>query len=178
MPVPNFSPGEVLTAGAMDSIGMWKVGSYTVSGTVFNIDGCFTSDYDSYKIVFQGLGASGNSAFYVKLRSGGATTANNYYSGMAYAQWSGTILAQSRSNSSDGWYLSFTNGTNVPIGGSMDIYNPNKASARTGFSYAGNFWDAGIAGGGYHPDTTQFDGISLICGSSLSGTVIVYGYTK
>ena len=55
MPVPDFSPGEVLTAAAMDSIGLWKVASGTLSGTATNFVGCFTSDYTNYRIVVDGI---------------------------------------------------------------------------------------------------------------------------
>jgi hypothetical protein len=55
MPVPNFSPGEVLTAGAMDSIGSWLITTYSIPSSpavnAFTIPNCFSSDYDNYRIV-------------------------------------------------------------------------------------------------------------------------------
>jgi hypothetical protein len=68
MPVPDFSPGEVLTAAAMDAIGLWKITPTSVSGTGctigskgdvivasgstnFTINGAFKADFAAYKII-------------------------------------------------------------------------------------------------------------------------------
>jgi len=62
MPVPDFSPGEVLTAAAMDSIGLWLVKSQTVGSNVASVvvSDCFSADYQNYKIVITGLDQANN----------------------------------------------------------------------------------------------------------------------
>jgi hypothetical protein len=53
MPVPDFSPGEVLTAAAMDSIGLWLVKTQAVTGgnAATVVTGAFSADFDAYKII-------------------------------------------------------------------------------------------------------------------------------
>jgi hypothetical protein len=58
MPVPDFSPGEVLTAAAMDSIGLWLVKTQTVSSSPavssVTVTDAFSADYDNYRITYTG----------------------------------------------------------------------------------------------------------------------------
>jgi hypothetical protein len=42
---PDFSSGAVLTAAQMNSVGLWKVASGSLSTATTNFQGCFTSDY-------------------------------------------------------------------------------------------------------------------------------------
>jgi hypothetical protein len=82
MPVPDFSPGEVLTAAAMDSIGLWLVKTQTVGAGVASVTvtDAFSADYDNYKVTYTGgtgtnnsvlgfhfVGTNGNTTFYGNL---------------------------------------------------------------------------------------------------------------
>ena len=165
-------------AMTINPTGLELVSSQTVSGSTVNVDNVFSSTYDSYKIVLENISSVAGGAIYMKLRSSGSTTAGGYYSAIAYVQWNNTILGQGRSNSTDGWYLSYSNGTAYPVGGTVDIYNPYKASTPCNFSFVGNFWDAGCSGGGYHLSTTQWDGFSVISTGTTSGRIYVYGYRR
>jgi hypothetical protein len=81
MPVPDFSPGEVLTAAAMDSIGLWRIDSKALTGSAVDFVGCFTSDYDIYKVFFYNVRASvSGSDFGVRLLSGTTPAITNYSS--------------------------------------------------------------------------------------------------
>ena len=84
MPVPDFSPGEVLTAAAMDSIGLWLVKTQTIGAGVASVTvtGAFSADFDNYKIVFSGFGASVlGAAAYLKLNN---STGSTYFGNMIY----------------------------------------------------------------------------------------------
>jgi len=50
MPVPDFSPGEVLTAAAMDQIGAWVLQTQTLTASAgpIQFNNVFTTDYDTY----------------------------------------------------------------------------------------------------------------------------------
>jgi len=76
MPVPDFSPGEVLTASAMDSISGWLVKTQTIGTGVASVTvtGAFSADYDNYKIVISGgvTGSPGSVTFQLN-NSTGAT---------------------------------------------------------------------------------------------------------
>jgi hypothetical protein len=78
MPVPDFSPGEVLTAAAMDSIGLWKVTSGTLSSTATNIVGCFSSDYRNYRIVIDQISLSSAGEIYWQLLDNTTPNASNH----------------------------------------------------------------------------------------------------
>ena len=51
MPVPKFAVGEVLTAQAINQVGLWKIASNFLSGTATNFAGCFPTDYTNFRIV-------------------------------------------------------------------------------------------------------------------------------
>jgi hypothetical protein len=78
MPVPDFSPGEVLTAAAMDSIGLWKVAEGTLSSTATNIVGCFSSNFRNYRIILDQVSLSGVADIYWQPLSGTTPDATNH----------------------------------------------------------------------------------------------------
>jgi hypothetical protein len=75
MPVPDFSPGEVLTAAAMDSIGLWLVKTVTIGTTVASVPvtDAFSANFDNYLITVSG-GVSSVSADNLGLQMGSTTT--------------------------------------------------------------------------------------------------------
>jgi hypothetical protein len=80
MPVPDFSPGEVLTAAAMDSIGLWLIdsGSFTTATSV-ELDGVFTSDYLRYKLIFDEDDSNTAGITQIQFRTAGANNATANY---------------------------------------------------------------------------------------------------
>jgi hypothetical protein len=85
MPVPDFSPGEVLTAAAMDSIGLWLVKTVTIGSAVTSVPvaDAFSSTYDNYLITVNG-GAS-STPNEIRLRLGSSTT--NYFYQILFGQY-------------------------------------------------------------------------------------------
>jgi hypothetical protein len=80
MPVPDFSPGEVLTAAAMDSIGLWLVKTQTVGTGVSSVTvtGAFSSSYDNYRIIISGGQTSVNGSIALQLNNSTGTTYQIY----------------------------------------------------------------------------------------------------
>ena len=78
MPVPDFSPGEVLTAAAMDSIGLWLVKTQAVGAGVSTIvvSDAFSANYDNYLITY--TGGSASTTMNLSLRLGTVTTTEYY----------------------------------------------------------------------------------------------------
>jgi hypothetical protein len=179
MPVPDFSPGEVLTAAAMDSIGLWKVASVSVtSGSVLAVNNCFTSDYDNYRIVLFNLKTTSNIAMNWQLRNGTTPSTTGYFSTQAFILFgAATWLFGSPGTSS--FIAPGNTNTNPPSSGTIDIFQPQK-NERTGFFGTYQAHDAMILTSGTHNDGTNvYDGFQLnSAGTFTSGTATVYGYRK
>ena len=181
MPVPDFSPGEVLTAAAMDSIGLWKITSGTFSGSA--IDGIFTSDFDNYRIVATEIAVSASSLILFNFRTTANATdsSNNYYSSARRFD-NGTNYDFSIGPITTG--ETAINGTAAMTFGSfiMDIFSP-RLVARTTVNLAGVGRIAAIStvqSNTVFDATTAFAGIifSLNTGSITGGKYTVFGYRK
>jgi hypothetical protein len=183
MPVPDFSPGEVLTAAAMDSIGLWKVASANASsGSVLNISNCFTSDYTNYRITISARTSSAT-GLRMQLRAAGSNLGTSgYYSvriGYPYAGGAASIV---NDNNGAQWNIAIIADT-TEAGATFDIYNPQIAQV-TSYSFQGT--DARTTGtgalisSGFYNATTVVDGISINSGVQTFDSIIVtiYGYRK
>ena len=175
MPVPDFSPGEVLTAAAMDSIGMWLVKTQTIGTGVSSVTmtGVFSANYENYKIVVSG-GIVSIGTNYRMYLGGGSN--GNYYGTQYFDLASGGGTGVNRVNAGNSWYIGAVAST---ISGqlSLEMSNPFVAS-RTSFSgtYAGNNY-VGWSGGQL-ADATQYTSLTIIAdGATMTGGIIrVYGY--
>ena len=90
MPVPDFSPGEVLTAAAMDSIGLWLIETkdVTTAGTI-DFTSVFSSNYSGYRLNFEYTQVTTNGNINFQFRdSGGAIGTSTYLN-----NWSGQYTA-------------------------------------------------------------------------------------
>jgi hypothetical protein len=180
MPVPDFSPGEVLTAGAMDSIAMWKVASVSVtSGNVISLSNCFTSDYTNYRIVISNLKSTGNVSLTMQLQASGSPSSAGYQYGHAFILFGTPAWNLVSLTSASTWVAPGNTNTNPPSNGSIDIYQP-QVNERTGMIAHYQSFDAAIFSSGAHNDGTNiYDGFRFTSsGTFTSGTVTVYGYRK
>jgi hypothetical protein len=178
MPVPDFSPGEVLTAAAMDSIGLWKVASTAFNGNGFSMDNVFTSNYTNYRILINATcTADADTSF--RYRVGGSDIPFSIYQ---YA--------------SQGWYASTQNSaggvgqTSVPLIGfgngrqsshSIDVFGPATANAWKPLNINSSFSHAAVGMivrniAGTMDSTSAMDGFSIVSANTLTGTCTVYGY--
>jgi hypothetical protein len=177
MPVPDFSPGEVLTAAAMDSIGLWFVKSQTIGTGVpsVTVADAFSANYDSYKIVVTGtnVSAAGNSAFFSLSGSTGST----YFAGGFWQTYSSATLNGFNSNGvSGGTWVGITGGRWSCI---IDVVNPFAALASSvmgqssGGTYAATFQ-------GHDTNAASSTGFTLTQATTnwTGGTIRVYGYRK
>ena len=129
MPVPDFSPGEVLTASAMDSIGLWKLATVTAtSGSTLDLTGVFSSDYDAYKIVLTNIRLSGIGSITAQLTTGTSpvvVNASNWTWLSARVDYNANAYNFNKATN-DAFFRFCIAGTNA-IGAYMDIMNPNLA---------------------------------------------------
>jgi len=181
MPVPDFSPGEVLTAAAMDSIGLWKTASATAtSGSALNIANCFSADYDAYRVVVSRAVITTSAAVEVRLSNAGTPVSTNYYWNYVSGSYASTsTYSQIGAANTSTWQplaIATVNGG----GATFDVVGPFLARRTT---IQGDRTDPrtdGAAGrfNGFHDLSTSYSGIyfSLSGGTFTDFRVQVYGY--
>lgn len=179
MPVPDFSPGEVLTASAMDSIGLWKIAETTFSATTTPfINGCFTSTYDNYRIVIQCHGSAATN-FNIRLRSGTSTPETGaVYDRYGFGYLTGlTNFEAANQTTMNLGNVSSTSASRLVL--SADLFNPNVANIHTvlvPYVFAGNNQQVILAPVRIETNT-QYTGIEIYGDTgTLTGTMRVYGY--
>jgi hypothetical protein len=187
MPVPDFSPGEILTASAMDQIAMWRINTTTVPAlsTTTSVSNCFSASYLNYRVLFTATAATANIRFRLNYRdSGGDVTGANYQFG------AGGLIG---SNSFGVDYSGTSGQTKTLIGESglsgsrfsfsMDVFNPFATEFTTALWQASGTLQTttptitmGVAN---YLATTSMTGFTIQRDSgsgTFSGTIKVYGY--
>jgi hypothetical protein len=176
MPVPDFSPGEVLTAAAMDSIGLWLVKSQTVGTTVASVTvtDAFSADYDAYRIIYSNGVASATDTN-IGLNFVGSTV--SYDEALIFNTFaSGTVTGLQRQNQTSWVWAGNANQQQNLF--NMDLFGP--FTTRYTY-YKSNAFGALLANGfssGVHKVSTSFSSFTLTPGSGTitGGTIRVYGY--
>jgi hypothetical protein len=179
MPVPDFSPGEVLTAAAMDSIGMWLVKTQTIGAgvTSVTVSDAFSSTYDSYRVVMTNTVLSAGAGG-LRFVLGATIPGANYYWGSVLINTGTSAIAGAVGNNLGFVLMGTTTGSNA-FSNSFDVMNPNRA-ARTnlnGFQAYSELGGVGT-GSGFHNADTAFTSFSFYpaSGTMTGGTIRVYGY--
>jgi hypothetical protein len=179
MPVPDFSPGEVLTAAAMDSIGMWLVGStsFGPTATSAELDNVFTNKFQTYEIhwiIFPSTAVNMS----MQMRAGGANNATANYSTQK-SSFAGAAVATTRSTAQSSFGPADLYNTSDANTGKITVFRP-QATARTTFIATAQTsltdatqWQAT----GQFGATTAFDGFRFFTSSgTFSGNIRVYGF--
>lgn len=177
MPVPDFSPGEVLTASAMDSIGLWLISTTTIGTGVTSVpvNNCFSSSYKSYRVIIDNENTNGSGSHTIQLQ--GITT-NNYYVAGHYYAW--TLPGGTTAYAPVPQTL-FIASANTAAGGgtqiTFDITNPNLPLRKYGFVTASTANGSSMFNM-LSLSTSTATGFTLAkAGDTMTGgTIRVYGY--
>ena len=176
MPVPDFSPGEVLTAAAMDSIGLWLVKTVTIGPGVLSVpvNDCFPTDYNGFRIIIENLDNNGSASHDIQLNGIATST---YFTGGNFMSWASNAITGYGPAALTTWIVSanVAAGTGTVI--TLDLWNPNQTRRKYGVCNA-------IAGNGhtmfnlYSTSTSTATGFTLgKSGNTMTGgTIRVYGY--
>ena len=186
MPVPDFSPGEVLTAAAMDSIGLWKVSNtaFTSQATI-DIANCFTTDFDNYRIqLVITSSVTVNAALRMQLFDGGTTLNTGYgnFSNFVNAGSSGVFFQEDFTGTH--YLVGQIGGDRMPTVASIDIYGPQLAQSTPlvyqSFSSYLTFAQqrAMINGSSSTTSTTAFPSLRISngAGTNMTGSIRIFGY--
>lgn len=191
MAVKTFTQGEQLTAADTNSYlgngGLVYVTETTFTATpTVNVNNCFTSTYDQYRILFYAVGSSNTNACVFTLVSGGTERTTGYF---------GQVMSYDPTAGSVTWYA-YSQTTRIPVGWlpnggqegciSFDIYNPAVATAKTALHgthfgvSSGAYFTAGVCAGQYQTAAEAHQGFWFrnVAGTNMTGRVYVYGYRK
>jgi hypothetical protein len=181
---PDFTSGAVLTAAQMNSVGLWKVASGSLSTATTNFQGCFTSDYRDYRIVIDQVNFASAGDIYFRMLSGATPeTSANYNWGIRGLYANGV----SADSNLAGYTAGFTGITSAIAGeltsGSFDIFNPQVATRTllltSSIVYNSTQGFGGRNGFSHLNLTTAYTGIQfLTLGPTVTGNVVIYGYRK
>jgi hypothetical protein len=178
MPVPDFSPGEVLTAAAMDSIGLWLVTTATVSAqTSLTVDNCFSSDYKNYRILGNFTCTTAINVTLTLRDSGGDVTLTNYKFSEAQLGYGAPTTWALGGNTAAANFPTFarTDTSGAESSFNADILGPNTATRTSVYSTTTDQILFRIMNGQYNADTAM-TGFKLSAGTAFTGTFRVYGY--
>ena len=170
-------PTSIAATGGSGSISSTGAVSLT-SASAISLNGCFTTTYDNYRIIFNTtLSADADLTF--KYRNSGTDTSAAYYSyNHSMFPIAGTQGAGTRTN--NGTFIAFNGGLGT-LNYVVDIRNPF-VSGRQKYLNAQGISSA-LASihqtGGTLDNTNQFDGFTLAPQSgTITGTITIYGYKK
>jgi len=160
------------------SAGLTLISSTTVSATAtVNIDNCFSSAYDNYRIVFSGNGSSHNEIS-ARYRTSGSTNSTSNYNWQFTARESTGAATDSASNT-DRIFLGLTGATKGSI--TIDVLEPF-ATTYTTCNSINSYMSVGTNNGLFisgtqFNGTTSFDGISFYMSTgTITGIIKIYGY--
>ena len=150
-----------------------KTQTFTTTTTA-NVESCFSSTYDFYKITFQFSSASGNLTFNL-LDGSTLRNASSYYTaGFSIAGIVGTLNAKiDNATTSSTITTENINGNAQFV---MELrYNPSGQTMWTSIGTAVGNAVTEHRSGGYHT-TVSHNGFRLTSTANMSGTIRVYGY--
>ena len=174
MPVPDFSPGEVLTASAMDSVAMWLVSTTTVGTGVssITISNCFSANYNNYRVVWNGIVSSVGANLQFQLSG---ITGNDYLTGGSFTSYGSATLFGFGPAATTSWVVGSAG--QVTSIGSVDIFAPFLTTAK-GFGGFGTGTTAQYTFNGACTSTSSATGlvVNANAGTLTGGTIRIYGY--
>jgi hypothetical protein len=190
MPLTTYTAGQVLTASSLNANltfaagagGLAVVKTQTIGSAVASVTvtGAFSSAYENYRIVINGVATStsGQSFLYTQNGSAGSTYTGN----AVYYNSANNTIGNAVTSAGTSAVVGVNNTTRNGI--TLDILGPNLAQATqiqgfaTGFSTAATSYQATIV----HVDSnaaasTGFT-ITMSTGTMTGGTIVVYGYAN
>lgn len=179
MPVPSFSSGEVLTAQAMNEVGLWLVKTQTIGTAVstVTVTSAFSADYENYLITING--GVGSTTGVLRLRLGSVATGYRYWG--IYGSWNSSASAGNNGNGVT-WWADVGGYTTANINMRVELFGPNLAKTTQMLSQYALPLDSGAGYyqtmGGTLDDANAQTAFTLTtsAGTLTGGTVRVYGF--
>lgn len=171
----------VPTAVSGTGVSVSTTGRVTFTGsTTVNVRGCFSSEFDNYRLIFDNPTTSVSNSVTVQLANGGTAVSSANYDQQKSVAVGGSIVGAA-TMAGTSWNL--VNGDRADKLIIMDIVNPGIAKRTIGNSItvdtdaAANYGYVSI--GLRHRLSTAYDGIIFtISTGTATGTLRVYGYNN
>jgi hypothetical protein len=174
-----YSVGDTYTQSTLDSkfspittTGLVLVSSSTFSATSsVSVDNCFTSTYKNYKISLTIPSYTASNTVSLRFRTSASDNSTSNYT-YVNSYITTTLTGARASGATSSILVAATGQTSVAL--AFDVFSPQE-SANTFFGGIGGGSNISNLATGSFDTTTQFDGISIL-GTSMTGTIKVYGY--
>jgi len=184
MAVKTFVTNEVLTASDTNTYlnngGLVYVTSASFTGATWNINSCFTSTMNHYRVLVEYDSPGGNDVAFVQLRTGLTNTTTGYYHAGADFLASPTYSPQGGTNAASIRVGCMSSG--IPARIQLEFFKPYAAAYTGVTSYSQSSYSPDsrwlTISGGHLANTTSYDGFSIAGSTSSTGTITVYGYRK
>lgn len=175
--LPNANGTVATTSYADTAPGLQYItGQSFTAVSAVNINNCFTSTYDNYRLIIDASNISGTSTVYFRLRLSGTDATTNYAYQYLYANGT-SVTALRASSQTEAWFFSSIN--SARSFGSYDFAAPALARATqvVGNSFYNNSNAELVVWAVTHTTATAYDGITIFPGSgTMTGTIRIYGY--
>jgi hypothetical protein len=172
--VPTSVAGSGVSVSASGKV------TFTAATTI-NINGCFTSSYDNYLIVFRSDDSANGQGFYFRMRLSGTDATGTNYTFQELSADNNTV-AGSRTSSAN--YGMSHIGGQEPYGVHMYFYGPALAQPTARRSVAAPAFSGAAPTAIYdhavtHSLSTAYDGLTLYPSSgTATGALCVYGLAQ
>ena len=173
-----ITPTSIAATGGSGSISSSGGVSFTGS-SVISLNGCFTSTYDNYKVIFTTT-IIGN--IFMRLRASGSDETATQHVYVVQGLDQGNTGDNASSGGAGNVFHIAKSASSLQSSISLDLYSPKLSAVtsytgismnRTGTATMAN-WDIS----GLLNTTTSYDGISIYSqsGNAMTGNIKVYGY--
>jgi hypothetical protein len=144
------------------------------SATTIQLNSIFSATYDNYVIEYR-IDTSVADSVYCKMSSGGTPTSGGTAYAYSRTYWTGTSAPANNGGSAGTDKFVFAGvSTTTPSNGSINVYSPY-LSAPTAFNGISDYATLGEIMYAKHSASTSYDGLTITCGSAISGTIRIYG---
>ena len=167
------APTSIANSGGSASLSNYTVSFSGVSS--ISLNGCFTGDYDNYRMLVSVDSLSTGVQLYFRMRLAGADNSSAQYNSAYVEGYSGGTVGGTSTGQTQGQFS--YSGTNAIH--ACEMSGPALAKP-TGFvTTTGRSTPTVVLFGGRHNVSTAYDGITLYPNSgTMTGSVSVFGYKK
>lgn len=165
------------TSATLSATGTVTIGS---SNTTVTVNGCFSSLYDNYRIIYSNITPSVSQDLYFRLASGGTSATTNYTFGFSYVS-TATGAVSGVGNALTSYQITGSvQSASFRHLGSIDVFQPFLTQftsiVSTGYITRADIVSSGVNGN--HQTASSYDGFTLYpsTGNISGGTIRVYGY--
>lgn len=173
-PAPGLSaatPTSIANSGGTATLSGNTVTFTTVNSVSLN--GCFTGDYDNYRVFLRSIGST-NVDVILRLRTSGSDATGSDYTRQTLYAFSTTVGA----DTSTGTSITISTGNTTSGLATIEVSRPQVATPTFFTSFGGRSESLKVFTG-LHGLSTSYDGMTIFPNTgTISGTVSVYGYKK